>query len=104
METTAAVVSTHFPDVINGMPVIVHRHDSFFTFRPADVFLFGWLVYILLHINYMGRSLAQHGTFLRQRTEHLQYIGGFGFRKQIPTAVNSVVNRNNLNNLLPGRT
>ena len=44
----AAAESAYFPDVIDLMPVVVHRHDGFLPFRLADVILFGRLVYVLL--------------------------------------------------------
>lgn len=44
----AAAESAYFPDIIDRMTVVVHRHDGFLPFRLADVFLFGRLVYVLL--------------------------------------------------------
>ena len=51
---TAAVESAYFPDVINGMTVVVHRHDCLFPFRLADVLLFGWLVNVLFQVDNVG--------------------------------------------------
>ena len=51
---TAAVESAYFPDVINGMTVVVHRHDGPFPFCLADVLLFGRLVNILFQVDDVG--------------------------------------------------